>query len=141
VGPAGSGKATTIGCMLFNYGAIDLLTMERFERGGVKTYDQAAKELTSLEVQPKFHTPKHHITLADISPSQADCAIIVLAADDLGHGISASEISRGVKKLIVLINKMDKIDWSEAQFQRICEGLSIDTEKYSAALVSQITLR
>jgi len=106
VGPAGSGKATTIGCMLFNYGAIDLLTMERFERGGVKTYDQAAKELTSLEVQPKFHTPKHHITLADISPSQADCAIIVLAADDLGHGISASEISRGVKKLIVLINKM-----------------------------------
>jgi len=65
----------------------------------------------------------------------------VLAADDLGHGISASEISRGVKKLIVLINKMDKIDWSEAQFQRICEGLSIDTEKYSAALVSQITLR
>ena len=82
------------------------MTKEKFERGGVRTYDQAAKELTRPEIQPEFYTPKHHITLAGLSPSQADCTIIVLAADDLGHGISASEISRSVKKLIVLINKM-----------------------------------
>jgi len=69
---------------------------------------QAAEELTSFEVQPSDYTSKNHITLADtysklllftsnnyldVTPRQADCAIIVLAADDLGHGISAKDIS------------------------------------------------
>lgn len=75
LGPKGAGKATTIGCMLFKvskaemqqpdiilivnqYGAIEMRTMDMFQREGIATYDQAANRLKRNGIAPAFETPK-----------------------------------------------------------------------------------
>jgi len=123
LGPSGAGKATTIGCMLFKYGAIDMMTMDKFQREGIETFEQAANRLKSDGIAPAFDTPKHHVTVLDSASSQADCAILVLPADVSSSEVVLKHLSGGARKLVILVNKMDAINWSEEQFLKIVEGL------------------
>ncbi len=41
-----------------------MLTMQRFQQEGIRTYDQAAKNLKTLGITPTFDTPKHHVTVS-----------------------------------------------------------------------------
>ncbi|KAH9212153.1 P-loop containing nucleoside triphosphate hydrolase protein [Leptodontidium sp. 2 PMI_412] len=123
-GPAGAGKATTTGCLLFKYGGIDMVTMERFQREGIGLYDQAARNLKSRGVQPSFHTPNFHVVVSD-DPSNVDCVLLVLPAGS-AHVDLAKELHGAAsqsKQIIVLINKMDKVGWSEETFQTIVKNL------------------
>jgi hypothetical protein len=100
-----------------------MMTMQRFQQEGVRTYDQAARKLKSLKIAPSFDTPKHHITIvgayielvqnepgfnkmSDVSASEADCTIIVLSADTVAHGVAAQSLFAAAKQPIILINKM-----------------------------------
>jgi hypothetical protein len=40
-----------------------MLTMQRIQKEGIRTYEQAAKNLKSLNVTPEFDTPKHHVKI------------------------------------------------------------------------------
>jgi hypothetical protein len=40
-----------------------MLTMQRFQQEGIRTYDQAANNLKSQNIAPSFDTPKHHVTI------------------------------------------------------------------------------
>ncbi|KAL6830663.1 P-loop containing nucleoside triphosphate hydrolase protein [Trichoderma sp. SZMC 28015] len=87
----------------------------------------------------KFETPKYYVTVIDApghrdfiknmitGTSQADCAILIIAAGtgEFEAGISKDGQTRehallaytlGVKQLIVAINKMDTANWDEARY-------------------------
>merc|ERR1712037_988092 len=95
----------------------------------------------------KFETPKYYVTVIDApghrdfiknmitGTSQADCAILIIAAGtgEFEAGISKDGQTRehallaftlGVRQLIVAINKMDTTKWSEARFQEIIKETS-----------------
>lgn len=38
--------------------------MQRFEGEGIRTYDQATRNLRSLNIMPNFDTPKHHVVVS-----------------------------------------------------------------------------
>jgi elongation factor 1-alpha len=95
----------------------------------------------------KFETPKYYVTVIDApghrdfiknmitGTSQADCAILIIAAGtgEFEAGISKDGQTRehallaftlGVRQLIVAINKMDTTKWSEARFKEIISETS-----------------
>jgi elongation factor 1-alpha len=97
----------------------------------------------------KFETVKHSITIIDApghrdfiknmitGTSQADCAILVVAAPtgEFEAGIAKTGQTRehallaytlGVKQLIVLVNKMDEktVNWSETRYEEIKNEVS-----------------
>ncbi len=37
--------------------------MEKFQKQGVRTYDQVMKQLRAMDITPSFTTPKHEITI------------------------------------------------------------------------------
>jgi elongation factor 1-alpha len=95
----------------------------------------------------KFETPKYYVTVIDApghrdfiknmitGTSQADCAILIIAAGtgEFEAGISKDGQTRehallsytlGVKQLIVAVNKMDTTKWSEDRFTEIVKEVS-----------------
>ncbi|ANZ76849.1 Translational elongation factor EF-1 alpha [Komagataella phaffii CBS 7435] len=95
----------------------------------------------------KFETPKYHVTVIDApghrdfiknmitGTSQADCAILVIASGigEFEAGISKDGQTRehallaftlGVKQLIVAINKMDSVKWSQKRYEEIVKETS-----------------
>jgi elongation factor 1-alpha len=95
----------------------------------------------------KFETPKYMVTVIDApghrdfiknmitGTSQADCAILIIAAGtgEFEAGISKDGQTRehallaytlGVKQLIVAINKMDTTKWSEDRYKEIIKETS-----------------
>jgi len=95
----------------------------------------------------KFETPKFYVTVIDApghrdfiknmitGTSQADCAILIIAGGvgEFEAGISKDRQTRehallaftlGVKQLIVAVNKMDSVKWSEARFEEIVKETS-----------------
>ncbi|CAG8506772.1 5013_t:CDS:10 [Paraglomus occultum] len=95
----------------------------------------------------KFETPKYYVTVIDApghrdfiknmitGTSQADCAILIIAAGtgEFEAGISKDGQTRehallaytlGVKQLIVAVNKMDTAKWSEERFNEICKEVT-----------------
>ena len=95
----------------------------------------------------KFETPKYYVTVIDApghrdfiknmitGTSQADCAILIIAAGtgEFEAGISKDGQTRehallaytlGVKQLIVAINKMDTAKWAEDRFNEIIKETS-----------------
>lgn len=123
VGPAGVGKATSIGCMLFKYGGIPMDVMEVFQRDGITKYDQVPAKLAALKVVPTFDIPKYHVIILDSSSDKkADCTILVISPDKLlGNANCDMKSMMAIQesdRIIILLNKMDMYDWSEAQFRR-----------------------
>ncbi|MBQ5153851.1 translation elongation factor EF-1 subunit alpha [Macrococcus caseolyticus] len=95
----------------------------------------------------KFETPKYNVTVIDApghrdfiknmitGTSQADCAILVIASGqgEFEAGISKDGQTRehallaftlGVRQMIVAVNKMDSVKWSEARFEEIVKEVS-----------------
>jgi elongation factor 1-alpha len=95
----------------------------------------------------KFETPRYMVTVIDApghrdfiknmitGTSQADCAILIIAAGtgEFEAGISKDGQTRehallaytlGVRQLIVAINKMDTTKWSEERFNEIIKETS-----------------
>jgi len=111
-----------------------MLTMQRFQMEGIRTYDQATKNLKSHNIAPEFDTPKHHVTVSDAG--SADCAILVIPADAPASGEGFKHLFSVAEELIIVINKMDGIDWSEESFKKAVERLELDTENIPVIPVS-----
>ena len=94
----------------------------------------------------KFETPKYYVTVIDApghrdfiknmitGTSQADCAILSISAasGEFEAGISKDgqtnehallAYTLGVKQLIVAVNKMDTVQWSEERYNEICKEM------------------
>merc|ERR1712149_152145 len=144
IGHVDSGKSTTTGHLIYKCGGIDKRTIEKFEKEAQEMGKGSFKYawvLDKLKVERergitidialwKFETPKYYVTVIDApghrdfiknmitGTSQADCAILIIAAGtgEFEAGISKDGQTRehallaytlGVKQLIVAINKID----------------------------------
>jgi len=161
IGHVDSGKSTTTGHLIYKCGGIDKRTIEKFEKEAAELGKGSFKYacvLDKLKAERergitidialwKFETPKYYVTVIDApghrdfiknmitGTSQADCAILIIAAGtgEFEAGISKDGQTRehallaytlGVKQLIVAINKMDTTQWSESRFQEIIKETS-----------------
>ncbi|EFE41560.1 hypothetical protein TRV_03702 [Trichophyton verrucosum HKI 0517] len=161
IGHVDSGKSTTTGHLIYKCGGIDQRTIEKFEKEaeelGKKSFKYAwvldklkAERERGITIDIalwKFETPKYNVTVIDApghrdfiknmitGTSQADCAILIIAAGtgEFEAGISKDGQTRehallaftlGVKQLIVAINKMDTTGWSEERFKEIIKEVT-----------------
>merc|ERR1711939_3113 len=143
IGHVDSGKSTTTGHLIYKCGGIDKRTIEKFEKEAAELGKGSFKYawvLDKLKAERergitidialwKFETPKYFVTVIDApghrdfiknmitGTSQADCAILIIAAGtgEFEAGISKDGQTRehallaytlSVKQLIVAINKM-----------------------------------
>lgn len=156
IGHVDSGKSTSTGHLIYKCGGIDKRVIEKFEKEAAEMgkssfkYAWVLDKLTAERERGitidialwKFETPRYLVTIIDApghrdfiknmitGTSQADCAILVVAAGtgEFEAGISKNGQTRehallaftlGVKKLIIAVNKMDAVEYSEKRFQEI----------------------
>merc|ERR1711939_500003 len=161
IGHVDSGKSTTTGHLIYKCGGIDKRTIEKFEKEAAelgkgsfkyawvldKLKSERERGITIDIALWKFETPKYFVTVIDApghrdfiknmitGTSQADCAILIIAAGtgEFEAGISKDGQTRehallaftlGVRQLIVAINKMDTTKWSESRFEEIIKETS-----------------
>jgi len=145
IGHVDSGKSTTTGHLIYKCGGIDKRTIEKFEKEAAELGKGSFKYawvLDKLKAERergitidialwKFETPKYYVTVIDApghrdfiknmitGTSQADCAILIIAAGtgEFEAGISKDGQTRehallaytlGVKQLIVAIKSVAK---------------------------------
>ena len=153
IGHVDHGKSTTVGRLLFDAGNIDEQTMrklkEKAEQLGKKGFEFAfvmdnlkeeqERGVTIDLAHKRFDTEKYYFTIIDApghrdfiknmitGASQADCAVLVVAAND---GVNAQTIEHlklskifGVGQMVIAINKMDisGVDWSETRYNEVVE--------------------
>merc|ERR1712174_136258 len=158
IGHVDSGKSTSTGHLIYKCGGIDKRTIEKFEKEAEdmgKGSFKYAWVLDKLKAERergitidialwKFESTKYDITIIDApghrdfiknmitGTSQADCAILIIAAStgEFEAGISKNGQTRehallaytlGVKQMIVGINKIDNTEppYSEKRFEEI----------------------
>ncbi len=153
IGHVDHGKSTTVGRLLYDSGNVDEQSMrklkEKAEQLGKKGFEFAFVMDTLKEEQERgvtidlshkrFETTKYSFTIIDApghrdfiknmitGASQADCAVLVVAAND---GVNAQTIEHlrlskifGVGQLIVAVNKMDisGVDHKESRYKEVVE--------------------
>lgn len=171
IGHVDHGKSTTVGRLLYNTGNIDEQAMrklkEKAEQLGKKGFEFAfimdnlkeeqERGVTIDLAHKKFDTDKYFFTIIDApghkdfiknmitGASQADCAVLIVAAND---GVNAQTIEHlrlskifGVGQLIVAVNKMDisGVDYAEKRYKEVVEevkkhalqaGWKVDTLRF-----------
>ena len=153
IGHVDHGKSTTVGRLLFDAGDIDEQQMRKLKEKAAQLgksgfefafvmdnlKEEQERGVTIDLAHKKFHTDKYYFTVIDApghrdfiknmitGASQADCAVLVVAAND---GVNAQtkehlKLSRifGVGQLVVAVNKMDisGVDWSEDRYKAVVE--------------------
>ncbi|VDN96876.1 unnamed protein product [Rodentolepis nana] len=179
IGHVDSGKSTSTGHLIYKCGGIDKRTIEKFEKEAAdigKSSFKYAWVLDKLKAERergitidialwKFETPKYMVTIIDApghrdfiknmitGTSQADCAILVVAAGvgEFEAGISKNGQTRehallaftlGVKQLIVAINKMDAVKYDEKRYNEIATEMKSYIKKvgYSPDKVQMVPI-
>jgi elongation factor 1-alpha len=151
IGHVDHGKSTLVGRLLFETGSVPEHVIEQHRqeaeekgKGGFEfayVMDNLAEErergVTIDIAHQRFDTDKYYFTIVDTpghrdfvknmitGASQADHAILVVAADD-GVAPQTREhvfLSRtlGIETLIIAINKMDVVDYSEDTYEEVKE--------------------
>jgi elongation factor 1-alpha len=147
IGHVDHGKSTAMGRMLFEKGVVKEEEIKKFEAMGDKgksfkfawvmdaLKEERERGLTIDLAHKKFETDKYYFTIIDApghrdfvknmitGASQADAAVLVVAADD---GImpqtrehAALSFTLGVSQLVVVINKMDLVDYKQETFNKL----------------------
>jgi elongation factor 1-alpha len=147
IGHVDHGKSTLVGRMLYERGIVKEEDIRKFEAMGDKgkTFkfawvmdalkEERERGLTIDLAHKKFETDKYYFTIIDApghrdfvknmitGASQADAAILVVAADD---GImpqtrehAALAFTLGVGQLVIVINKMDLVGYKEDVFNKL----------------------
>lgn len=154
IGHVDHGKSTTVGRLLFDGGAVDEQTMKKLKEeaaahgkagfefayvmDGLK--EERERGVTIDLAHKKFESEKYEFTIIDApghadfiknmitGVSQADAAVLVVAATD-GINEQTKEhayLSKtfGIDQLIVAVNKMDMVDYSQDRFNEVKNQLN-----------------
>jgi elongation factor 1-alpha len=152
IGHVDHGKSTLIGRMMFEHGDIRETLIKKFEDMGEKgkTFkfawvmdnlkEERERGVTIDLAHKKFETDNNYITIVDCpghrdfvknmitGASQADAAVLVVDVKDgimpqtIEHGFLAKTL--GITQLIVNINKMDLVDYSQEKFEELKKEIS-----------------
>ena len=156
IGHVDHGKSTTVGRLLFDAGSIDEQAMRKLREKAAQLgksgfefafvmdnlKEEQERGVTIDLAHKRFDTEKYYFTVIDApghrdfiknmitGASQADCAVLVVAAND---GVNAQTIEHlklskifGVGQLVVAVNKMDisGVDWSETRYKEVVEEVT-----------------
>ena len=153
IGHVDHGKSTTIGRLFYDLGLIDERTIEELrkeaeEKGKVgfefayvmdRLKEERERGITIDIAYRDFETKKYYFTIIDApghqdfvknmitGASQADAAVLVVAAPEgimpqtREHSILAKTL--GINQMIVLVNKMDMVNYDKAKFESLREEL------------------
>ncbi len=146
IGHVDHGKSTLVGRLLLETGAIEPHIIEKFkkqaaEKGKGSFYfawvmdglkEERERGVTIDVAHKKFYTDKYFFTVIDApghrdfvknmitGTSQADCAVITVSAIEGPQAQTKEHVflatTLGVKQIIVAVNKMDAVDWSEDKY-------------------------
>lgn len=134
LGNEGAGKKTLIGSLIYKCG-LELPQLEELERAGVRQYTEIVPFYEKMGRAQFFHAPSGPFVV-DKSGTQDVALWVVDGADSASWALSAQNLSKSLSngalqprdKLIVAINKMDLVHWSEQVFadaMREFRGLSL----------------
>ena len=139
IGHVDHGKSTLVGHLLLKAGAIAEQQLDEGEDKFRFVMDKLGEErergVTIDLAHQKFSTNKYDYTVVDCpghrdfvknmitGASQADAAVLVVAAND-GVMPQTKEhmflsMTLGIKQLIIAVNKMDMVDYSEDRFNEV----------------------
>ena len=154
MGHVDHGKSTLVGRMLYEVGEVSEQTMKKYkdeaEKLGKATFEFAwvmdnlkeerERGVTIDIAHKKFQSQKTYFTIIDApghrdfvknmitGASQADAAVLVVSAKDgvqpqtKEHSFLAKTL--GVKQLVVALNKMDAVNYEEAQYTKVKDEVS-----------------
>ncbi len=153
IGHVDHGKSTTVGRLLYDTGNIDEQSMrklkEKAEQLGKKGFEFAfvmdnlkeeqERGVTIDLAHKRFDTDKYYFTIIDApghkdfiknmitGASQADCAVLVVAANDSVNAQTIEHLRLSkifvVGQLLITVNKMDisGVDHKESRFKEVVE--------------------
>ena len=144
IGHVDHGKSTLVGHMLLKAGAIAEQQLDDGENKFRFVMDKLGEErergVTIDLAHQKFSTNKYDFTVVDCpghrdfvknmitGASQADAAVLVVAADDGIMPQTKEHVflskTLGINQLIVAVNKMDIVDYSEDKYNEIKDQVS-----------------
>ncbi|MBN2251724.1 MAG: translation elongation factor EF-1 subunit alpha [Candidatus Altiarchaeota archaeon] len=154
IGHVDHGKSTLVGRLLYEVGEVSEQTMKKYkdeaEKLGKGTFEFAwvmdslkeerERGVTIDIAHKKFQSQKTYFTIIDApghrdfvknmitGASQADAAVLVVSAKDgvqpqtKEHSFLSKTL--GVKQLIVVLNKMDAVNYEEAQYNKVKDEVS-----------------
>ena len=141
IGHVDHGKSTLVGNLLVKAGTINEQQLasgeDKFRFIMDTTKEEQERGVTIDLAHQKFSTKKYDYTVVDCpghrdfvknmitGASQADAAVLVVAAND-GVMPQTKEhmflsMTLGIKQLIIAVNKMDMVDYSEERFNEVKE--------------------
>lgn len=143
IGHVDHGKSTLVGHLLLQSGVIAEQQLskgeDKFRFVMDKLQEERERGVTIDLAHARFDTPKYEFTIVDCpghrdfvknmitGASQADAAVLVVAIDDgvmpqtKEHAFLARTL--GINQLIVAINKMDLVNYSEEKFNALKEDV------------------
>jgi len=154
IGHVDHGKSTLVGRLLFDSGSIPEQEMRKLKEKAKElkkeTFEFAFVMDNLKEEQERgvtidlaykgFNSDKYYYTIIDApghrdfvknmitGTSQADAAILVVSAKDSVQDQTKEHIYLarvlGIKQIIIAINKMDAVNYDEAQFNKVKEDVS-----------------
>jgi elongation factor 1-alpha len=144
IGHVDHGKSTLVGHLLLQSGVIAEQQLskgeDKFRFVMDKLQEERERGVTIDLAHARFDTPKYEFTIVDCpghrdfvknmitGASQADAAVLVVAIDDgvmpqtKEHAFLARTL--GINQLIVAINKMDLVNYSEEKYNALKEDVS-----------------
>ena len=153
IGHVDHGKSTTVGRLLLDTGHIEPHVIEKYkkeaEQKGKATFEFAwvmdrlkeerERGLTIDVAHKKFTTDKYYFTIIDApghrdfvknmitGTSQADAAVVVISAVEGPQAQTKEHIqlakTLGVEQIIILINKMDAVNYDEKKYDAARKGV------------------
>ncbi len=153
IGHVDAGKSTTVGRILYETGKVPEQVIKKLreeaEKLGKQTFEFAyvmdrlkeerERGVTIDVAHQDFETNKYYFTIIDApghkdfvknmitGASQADAAVLVVSAKDgvqpqtKEHAYLARAL--GINQLIVLVSKMDAVDYSKEQYEKVKEEI------------------
>lgn len=162
IGHVDHGKSTLVGNLLVKAGTINEQQLasgeDKFRFIMDTTKEEQERGVTIDLAHQKFSTKKYDYTVVDCpghrdfvknmitGASQADAGVLVVAADDGVMPQTKEHVflskTLGINQLIIAINKMDLVDYSEDKFNELKEEVSnlIKTVGFNPADVPFIPL-
>ncbi|KAH7053203.1 P-loop containing nucleoside triphosphate hydrolase protein [Macrophomina phaseolina] len=128
LGPSLAGKKTLMGVLIYMCG-LDLKMIEQLQAENIGKYDQIIDHFRRKKISPVFSAKSGPVRFTD--SLQPDGVIYVVDATDPHHSalsneldltVSEKETLKATGSLILVVNKMDKVNWSKEEYERITKA-------------------